>query len=91
MIIFTTILFCFLPFFFIRYKRLRWVLLGVVTWEYFMYTGFIFRTPAFMAVFLFVLFYSNQQMEMAQWKKERKRLQQIKVTSYEIIDNSTRI
>ena len=89
--IFTTILFCFLPFFFIRYKRLRWVLLGVVTWEYFMYTGFIFRTPAFMAVFLFVLFYSNQQMEMAQWKKERKRLQQIKVTSYEIIDNSTRI
>lgn len=88
--IFTTILFCFLPFFFIRHKRLRWVLLGIATWEYFMYTGMIFRTPAFMAVFLFVLFYSNQQVEMAQWrKKERKRLQQMENSTYETIDNST--
>lgn len=90
--IFTTILFCFLPFFFIRYKRLRWVLLGIAAWEYFMYTGFIFRTPAFMAVIFFVLFYSNQQMEIAQWrKKERKRLQQMENTTYETIDNSARI
>ena len=90
--IFTTILFCFLPFFFIRHRRLRWVLLGIVAWEYFMYTGIIFRTPAFMAVFLFVLFYSNQQMEMAQWrKKERKRLQQMENTAYETVNHSTRI
>ena len=90
--IFTTILFCFLPFFFIRHRRLRWVLIGIVAWEYFMYTGMIFRTPAFMAVFLFVLFYSNQQMEMAQWrKKESKRLQEMKDTTYETIDHSTRI
>lgn len=88
--IFTTILFCFLPFFFIRNKRLRWVLLGIVTWEYFMYTGFIFRTPAFMTVFLFVMFYSNQQIEIIQWsKKERKRLQQMENSTYETIDNST--
>ncbi len=74
--IFTTILFCFLPFFYIRHKQLRWVLLGIAAWEYFMYTGMVFRTPAFMAVFLLVLFYSNQQMEIAQWrKKESKRLQ----------------
>lgn len=90
--IFTTILFCFLPFFFIRHKRLRWVLLGIAVWEYFMYTGMIFRTPAFMAIFLFVMFYSNQQIEMAQWrKKESKRLQQMKDTTYETIDNSARI
>lgn len=90
--IFTTILLCFLPFFFIRHKRLRWVLLGIAVWEYFMYAGIIFRTPAFMAVFFFVMFYSNQQMEIAQWrKKERKRIQQMKVISYETIDNSTRV
>lgn len=90
--VFTTILFCFLPFFFICHRRLRWVLLGIVAWEYFMYTGMIFRTPAFMAIFLFVMFYSNQQIEMAQWrKKESKRLQQMKDTTYETIDNSARI
>lgn len=90
--IFTTILFCFLPFFFIRHKRLRWVLLGIAAWEYFMYTGIIFRTPAFMAVMFFVLFYSNQQMELARWrKKESKRLQQMKDTIYEIVNYSTRI
>lgn len=89
--IFTTILFCFLPFFFIRHKRLRWVLLGIAAWEYFMYTGMIFRTPAFMAVFLLVLFYSNQQMEIAQWrKKESKRLQQMN-NAYETINHSTGI
>lgn len=88
----TTIIFGFLPFFFIRHKRLSWVLLGITAWEYFMYTGFIFRTPAFMAVFLFVLFYNNQQMEIAQWrKKERKRLQQMENKAYETINHSTRI
>lgn len=90
--IFTTILFCFLPFFFIHHRRLRWVLLGIAVWEYFMYTGIIFRTPAFMAVFLFVMFYSNQQIEMAQWrKKARKRLQEIENNTYETINYSTRI
>lgn len=90
--IFTTILFCLLPFFLIRYKRLRWVLLGIVLWEYFMYTGSIFRTPVFMAVFLFVMFYSNQQIEITQWrKKERKRLQQMENTAYETVNHSTRI
>lgn len=88
----TTIIFGFLPFFFIRYKRLSLVLLGITAWEYFMYTGFIFRTPAFMAVIFFVLFYSNQQMEIAQWrKKESKRLQQMENNAYETIDNSARI
>lgn len=90
--IFTTILFCFLPFFFIRHKRLRWVLLGIAVWEYFMYAGIIFRTPAFMAVFFFVMFYSNQQIEITQWrKKERKRLQQMENTAYETVNHSTRI
>lgn len=90
--IFTTILFCFLPFFFIHHKRLRWVLLGIAAWEYFMYTGIIFRTPAFMAVVLFVMFYCNQQIEIAQWrKKERKRLQQMENTAYETVNHCTGI
>lgn len=57
--IIATIFFGFLPFFFFRLKRLQWVLLAIVLWEYFMYTGMFFRTPAFMSVFLFLLVYTN--------------------------------
>ena len=59
--VFTTVFFCFMPFFFCQFKRLRLVLLGIVTWEYFMYTGFIFRTPMFMAALIFVILYVNNE------------------------------
>lgn len=52
-----TILFCFSFLFYCRHKRLKYVLLAICAWEYFMYTGFIFRTPLFMAV-LFVVIHS---------------------------------
>lgn len=52
-----TILFCFSFLFYCRHKRLKYVLLAIGAWEYFMYTGFIFRTPLFMAV-LFLLIHS---------------------------------
>ena len=56
-----TIIFCFLPFFYCKHRRLRWVLLGITFWEYFFYTGSIFRTPIFMVVVFFVIFYANQE------------------------------
>lgn len=52
-----TILFCFSFLFYCRHKRLKYVLLAICAWEYFMYTGFIFRTPLFMAV-LFIVIHS---------------------------------
>lgn len=56
-----TIIFCFLPFFYCKHSRLRWVLLGITFWEYFLYTGMIFRTPAFMAILIFVIYYANYE------------------------------
>lgn len=52
-----TILFSFIFLFYCRHKRIKYVLLAICVWEYFMYTGFIFRTPVFMAV-LFILIHS---------------------------------
>ena len=73
-----TIFFGFLPFFFFRQKRLQWVLFAIVLWEYFMYTGMFFRTPAFMSVFLFLLVYTNY-------------LHNRKVNLYETVNNCTGI
>lgn len=52
-----TILFCFSFLFYCRHKRIKYVLLAICAWEYFMYTGILFRTPIFMAV-LFVVIHS---------------------------------
>ena len=60
-----TIIFCFMPFFYIEPFRFRIVLLGIVLWEYFMYTGDIFRTPAFMAALLFVIAYLNYEYKIS--------------------------
>lgn len=54
-----TILFCFCPFFYCKHRRLRLTLLGIAFWEYFLYTGIIFRTPAFMAMLIFIIYYTN--------------------------------
>ncbi|MCM1034546.1 MAG: hypothetical protein NC038_03480 [Paludibacter sp.] len=54
-----TVFFCFLPFFYCKPRRLRLTLLGIAVWEYFLYTGILFRTPAFMAIIIFVIFYAN--------------------------------
>ena len=52
-----TILFSFAFLFYCRHKRIKYVLLAICAWEYFMYTGILFRTPVFMAV-LFILIHS---------------------------------
>ncbi len=73
----TTILLMFFPFFLFKHKRLQWVILAILAWEYFMYTGIIFRMPAFMAILLFVLHYTNKQYE-DYWAAQRaSKVQQL--------------
>ena len=60
-----TILFGFVFLFYCRHKRLKYVLLAICAWEYFMYTGFIFRTPMFMAVLFTVIHSVNYERLMA--------------------------
>lgn len=58
-----TVLFCFCFWFYIKNRRLRWTIMGICAWEYFMYTGSIFRTPVFMAVLFVVMHYSNMEIQ----------------------------
>jgi hypothetical protein len=43
----------------IKMKRIRWVLIGIIGWEYIMYIGNIFRTPAYMFMIIYFIHYSN--------------------------------
>lgn len=54
-----TILLCFSYLLYFKKKRLMIVVIGICAWEYFMYTGSIFRMPAFMAVLFLLLQYTN--------------------------------
>lgn len=60
-----TILFSFAFLFYCRHKRLKYVLLAICAWEYFMYTGILFRTPMFMAVLFLVIHSVNYERLMA--------------------------
>ncbi|MDD3079180.1 MAG: hypothetical protein PHH37_08755 [Paludibacter sp.] len=57
--VFATLLFFFYMLLQIKARRLRWALMVVVAWEYFFYTGMIFRTTAFMALIIYFIHYSN--------------------------------
>ena len=56
---YVTFIFGFIFCLYFRNKRLGITIAAVCAWEYFMYTGFIFRTPAFMAVLFIVLHFTN--------------------------------
>jgi len=56
----TTILFFFYIISLTKNKRIKWVLLIILAWEYFMYTGIIFRTPALMALMIYFIHFSNR-------------------------------
>ena len=64
-----TILFSFAFLFYCRHKRIKYVLLAICAWEYFMYTGIIFRTPMFMAVLFMVIHSVNYE-----WLKARSEV-----------------
>lgn len=65
------ILFGFIPFFYFKQWRLGLIIGVMCLWEYFMYTGLIFRTPAFMAVIFFALHYTNYQIDL---QRNQRRL-----------------
>lgn len=67
-----TILFSFIFLFYCRHKRIKYVLLAICAWEYFMYTGILFRTPMFMAVLFVVIHSVNYERLMA--KSERLKV-----------------
>lgn len=67
-----TMLFSFAFLFYCRYKRIKYVLLAICAWEYFMYTGIIFRTPVFMAVLFIVIHSVNYERLMA--KAHRRQM-----------------
>ena len=67
-----TILFSFVFLFYCRHKRIKYVLLAICAWEYFMYTGFIFRTPVFMAILFIVIHGVNYEYLRA--KSERLKV-----------------
>ncbi len=68
------VLFGFSFLFYIRNRRLRWTIIGICAWEYFMYTGMIFRTPAFMVVLFLVLHCANYDMQCNQLQRLRRRV-----------------
>lgn len=57
-----TIFFCFIFWFYCRNHRLRLTIIGICVWEYFMYTGMLFRTPVFMALLFLVVHYTNAEI-----------------------------
>ncbi len=57
-----TIFFCFVFWFYCRNHRLRLTIVGICAWEYFMYTGILFRTPVFMALLFLVVHYVNAEI-----------------------------
>lgn len=67
-----TILFSFAFLFYCRHKRIKYVILVICAWEYFMYTGIIFRTPVFMAVLFIVIHGVNYEYLRA--KSERLKV-----------------
>ncbi len=68
------VLFGFSFLFYIRNRRLRWTIMGICAWEYFMYTGMIFRTPAFMVVLFLVMHCANYDMQCNQLQRLRRRV-----------------
>jgi len=55
----TKFLFFFSMIFQIKNKRIRYVILAVVIWEYFLYTGLIFREILFSLLLIFFVHYAN--------------------------------
>lgn len=45
-----------------KMKRIRWVLISIMAWEYFMYIGDFFRNPALMFMIIYFIHYSNYLM-----------------------------
>lgn len=58
----TTVLFFLSMLWRIKMKRIRWVLLAILGWDYFLYSGSFFRTPALMFTIIYFIHYGNYLM-----------------------------
>ena len=63
--IFTTLLYILSLLLCVREKRIRYVLIGFIFWDYFFYSGIIMRIQALSILFIYIIIYSN-----VQWKKK---------------------
>lgn len=63
-----TIFFCFVFLFYCNHQRLKYVLLAICAWEYFMYIGILFRTPVFVAILFIVIHSVNYERALNQQK-----------------------
>lgn len=61
--IFTTVFFYLTLLWQIKNRRIRWVMIGIVAWEYLMYIGNITRTPAYMFMIIYFIHYSNYMLK----------------------------
>ncbi len=80
-----TILFCFSFLFYCRHRRLKYTLLAICAWEYFMYTGILFRTPIFMAVLFVVIHSVNYEYIKVRGERLKVRGERLKVRGDEVI------
>lgn len=72
--VFATMLFCFMPFFFCTKRRYQHALLLIAAYDYFMYSGLLFRTPALMVSMLFIIIYINNQDKLLYHERNRANL-----------------
>jgi hypothetical protein len=67
--VFATLLFFISIVFQTKNKRMRYVLLGFVLWEYFFYTGVLFRETPLAFLLIYLILYSNQYLNLNIAKK----------------------
>jgi hypothetical protein len=67
--VFATLLFFISIVFQTKNKRMRYVLLGFVLWEYFFYTGVLFRETSLAFLLIYIILYSNQYLNLNVLKK----------------------
>ncbi len=58
-----TILFFFVLLLYTKNFRIKTILIAICAWEYFMYTGMIFRTPIFMTILFIMIHVTNVDMQ----------------------------
>jgi hypothetical protein len=59
--VFVTLMFVFSILIQTKNRRIRYALMAIFCWEYFLYTGSILREPAFSCLIIYLVLYSNQQ------------------------------
>lgn len=59
------VIFCFLPFFYCKHFRLKTVMIGLLAWEYFLYSGLFFRYSSLVMMLYLVMLSVNYDWAVA--------------------------